>query len=191
MALPEWPRKVWLAGFAVGVCWPSRFAAPVAAFGSFLALAMSSQTGFRHTSGWALILPTNSHGNFDQPDAGIFYPWLPDLPIARIMFLGGIVSFFILLGGGYWFMRNVMERALLLSNGATIEAMHLPLDKLAAGWSTHPEAVASEDERRTRILDALAECGGNQTRAAQRLGVSRQTMVKWLKRYEIARPRKG
>jgi hypothetical protein len=44
-------------------------------------------------SGWALILPTNSHGTFDsgaQADSGIFYPWLPDLPIARIMFLAGI-----------------------------------------------------------------------------------------------------
>jgi len=78
------------AGFAVGAYWPSRFAAPVAAFGGFLAMAMSSQTGFSHTSGWAQILPTNSNGNFDQADSGIFYPWLPDLPIARIMFLAGI-----------------------------------------------------------------------------------------------------
>ena len=79
------------AGFAVGAYWPSRFAAPLAAFGGFLAMVLSSQTGFSHTSGWALILPTNSNGNFDQPtDSGIFYPCLPDLPIARIMFLAGI-----------------------------------------------------------------------------------------------------
>jgi hypothetical protein len=78
------------AGFAVGAYWPSRFAAPVAAFGGFLAMAMSAQTGFSHTSGWALILPTNSNGNFEQTDSGIFYPWLPDLPIARTMFLAGI-----------------------------------------------------------------------------------------------------
>jgi hypothetical protein len=77
------------AGFAAGAARPSRFAAPVAAFGGFLAMTMSSQAGFRDTSGWALILPTNSNGNF-QPDSGIFYPWLPDLPIARIMFLSGI-----------------------------------------------------------------------------------------------------
>jgi hypothetical protein len=78
------------AGFAIGAYWPSRFAAPVAAFGGFLAMAMSSQTGFKSPSGWALILPTNSNGNFDQTDSGIFYSWLPDLPIARIMFLAGI-----------------------------------------------------------------------------------------------------
>ena len=45
----------------------------------------ASSTG----SGWALILPTNSNNNFGQ-DAGIFYQFLPDLPIARVMFLGGI-----------------------------------------------------------------------------------------------------
>jgi hypothetical protein len=77
------------AGFAVGVFFPSRFAAPLAAFGGFLAMMMSSQTGFQDTSGWAQILPTNSNSNF-QPASGIFYPYLPDLPIARIMFLAGI-----------------------------------------------------------------------------------------------------
>jgi hypothetical protein len=80
-------------GFAVGAYWPSRFAAPVAAFGGFLAMVMSSQTGFRASSGWALILPTNSNSNFDAnalADSGIFYHWLPDLPIVRIMFLAGI-----------------------------------------------------------------------------------------------------
>ncbi len=77
-------------GFAIGACWPSRFAAPVAAFGAFLAMVLSFQTGFKDSSGWALILPTNSNGNFELTDSGIFYPWLPDLPIARILFLAGI-----------------------------------------------------------------------------------------------------
>ena len=77
------------AGFAVGALYPSRFAAPLAAFGAMLAMLMSSQTGFTHTSGWAQILPTNSNGNF-QADSGMLYPWLPDLPIVRIMFLAGI-----------------------------------------------------------------------------------------------------
>ncbi len=98
-------------GFAVGAFWPSRFAAPVAAFGGFLAMAMSSQTGFQAQSGWALILPTNSNGNFNQADSGIFYPWLPDLPIDRIMFLAGIaVAALGLTGlparaGGRWLRR--------------------------------------------------------------------------------------
>jgi hypothetical protein len=101
------------AGFAVGVLFPSRFAAPLAAFGGFLIMIMSSQTGFSHTSGWALILPTNSNGNY-QSLSGIFYPYLPDLPIARVMFLAGIaVAVLGLLGwpagaGGPWLRRTAV-----------------------------------------------------------------------------------
>ncbi len=86
------------AGFAVGAFFPSRFAAPLAAFGGFLAMMMSSQTGFSHTSGWAWILPTNSNGNF-QPDSGMLYPYLPDLSIARIMLLAGLAITFLGLTG--------------------------------------------------------------------------------------------
>ena len=61
------------AGFALGAYWPSRFAAPVAAFGGFLAVLASSKGGLGHPGGWALLLPTNSNGNY-QPISGFFYP---------------------------------------------------------------------------------------------------------------------
>jgi len=118
-------------GFAIGAYWPSRFAAPVAAFGGFLAMFLSSQTGFSHTSGWALILPTNSHGSFDgsaQTDSGIYYPWLPDLPITRIMFLAGIALAALGLTGlparaaGRWLRRvaAVLTLAGLASAGTAV-----------------------------------------------------------------------
>jgi hypothetical protein len=105
-APPYWPLAVGAlgvaafsaAGFVAGAFFPTRFTAPVAAFGGLLACGMSSQIGFSADSGWALILPTNSNGNFGQ-DAGVFYQFLPDLPIARAMFLGGIaVALVALLG---------------------------------------------------------------------------------------------
>jgi hypothetical protein len=94
---PWWPVAAGAAGvaafsalgFAAGAHFPSRFAAPLAAFGGFLAMAVSSQTGFKYSSGWALILPTNSNHNYGS-DAGIFFPYLPDLQIARVMFLAGL-----------------------------------------------------------------------------------------------------
>ncbi len=109
------------AGFAVGVYWRSRFAAPLAAFGGFLAMAMSSQTGFTHYSGWTMVLPTNSNSNFDGnglADFGIFYRWQPDVPIARIMFLAGIaVAALALTGlparaGGRWLRRAAVVTTL-------------------------------------------------------------------------------
>ena len=58
-------------GFTLGALLPSRFTAPLAAFGGFFAMMMSSQTGFHEITGWVQILPTNSNGNFQQ-DSGIF-----------------------------------------------------------------------------------------------------------------------
>jgi DNA-binding NtrC family response regulator len=49
--------------------------------------------------------------------------------------------------------------------------------------------LATEAER-ARIIDALGKCAGNQTRAAEMLGMARRTLVKKLARYGIARPRK-
>ncbi len=46
-----------------------------------------------------------------------------------------------------------------------------------------------EDERR-RIIAALEQCAGNQTKAAQLLGISRRTLVTRLKEYSLPRPRK-
>ena len=74
--------------------------------GDVLADRIPSQTG------WALVLPTNSNGNYEQQDSGIFYPYLPDLPIARIIFLAGILAACLgLLGlpahaGGRWLRRT-------------------------------------------------------------------------------------
>jgi hypothetical protein len=147
------------AGFAVGVFWPSRFAAPLAAFGGFLALVMSSQTSFHDSTGWALILPTNSNGNF-QPDSGLLYPWLPDLPIARIMLLAGIVVAALGLlglrarGDGPWTLRvaaaitaaglaamgtavGLASTARLSADGIAIPALHDAASDRPFGYTPH------------------------------------------------------
>ena len=50
------------------------------------------------------------------------------------------------------------------------------------------EAVS--DLERQRIIDALRTCGGNQTKAAEMLGISRRTLVNRLDQYDLPRPRK-
>jgi two-component system response regulator AtoC len=77
-------------------------------------------------------------------------------------------------------LRNALERALLLATGAEITAEHLP----------GPPAVVPASERE-RVLAALAACGGNQSRAARELGVSRKVLIARLEEYGVTRPRKG
>ena len=43
---------------------------------------------------------------------------------------------------------------------------------------------------RERIIDALAQCAGNQTQAAKLLGIGRTKLVERLREYELPRPRK-
>ncbi len=54
-----------------------------------------------------------------------------------------------------------------------------------------PEPTSAHDEadKRQRIAAALEACGGNQSRAAHALGVSRQTLIRWVEQYGLPRPR--
>jgi len=49
--------------------------------------------------------------------------------------------------------------------------------------------IDSEEERQ-RVLRALEQCGGNQTRAAKLLGVSRRTLINRVERLNLPRPKK-
>jgi transcriptional regulator with PAS, ATPase and Fis domain len=97
-------------------------------------------------------------------------------------------------------LKNVMERAVLLSAGPVIDFEHLPMEKLGGGSVPHLQPVAahlasdagpptSPDERQ-RIIEALSACAGNQSRAAKMLGMPRRTFVARLDQYRIPRPKK-
>lgn len=111
-------------------------------------------------------------------------------------------------------LRNVMERAVVLCSGARLELEHLP-DAVVRAESQPPNRASSvppvdssrttispdvEPERfhaeirsleRLRIMEALRRCGGNQTHAAQLLGMSRRTLVSRMSEFNLPRPRGG
>lgn len=116
-------------------------------------------------------------------------------------------------------LRNVMDRVAVFCEGSTVKVEHLPKTMLEGGFGEPVPAPAKpislprvetsstvevtahvpadefrsvvEDLDRRRVLDALAACGGNQTRAAEMLGMSRRTLVARLDAYGLPRPRKG
>jgi transcriptional regulator with PAS, ATPase and Fis domain len=104
-------------------------------------------------------------------------------------------------------LRNVIERAAVMSRGAAIEESDLALPETAeapggpiAGRGPSPtipvpagrEAPLREqllDFERARILEALKQTGGNKTRAAQRLGVTRSVLRHRMQDLGIAAPK--
>ncbi|MBL9013342.1 MAG: sigma 54-interacting transcriptional regulator [Myxococcales bacterium] len=107
-------------------------------------------------------------------------------------------------------LKAVIERAVLLARGAQLGSRHLafasdpkarPAPVAAApsaaatvasvpAVSEVPEFLDAEQRAdRARVIAALEECAGNQTRAAKRLGIARTTLVNKLALYRIPRPR--
>lgn len=98
-------------------------------------------------------------------------------------------------------LKNFVERAVLVAEDGELRPEHFPIQRLASMLPLRsiasPESVpvstprgGAEDAERERILAVLADCGGNQSRAAKALGISRTTLVARLNGYGVPRPRK-
>jgi two-component system, NtrC family, response regulator AtoC len=102
-------------------------------------------------------------------------------------------------------LRNVLERAVLLAGEGPVLAEHLLLDRVVvapapseppaparqAAPATAPELLGKLKEiERQRVTDALAAVGGNQTRAAKLLGISRGTLISRVKEFALVQPRR-
>jgi DNA-binding NtrC family response regulator len=87
-------------------------------------------------------------------------------------------------------LKNALERAVLLSQGDFLDPETLP----AGGGDDVAGARLRSDIanfERQRIVEALEKCAGNQTKAAELLGISRRTLVSRLGEYNLPRPRRG
>jgi DNA-binding NtrC family response regulator len=99
-------------------------------------------------------------------------------------------------------LKNLMEVAAALSDGTEIgiedlpgcdgptETLDLRVDDPDIADAASLDLGAAESEERRRIVAALAACSGNQTRAAEKLGMCRRTFIAKLERYRIPRPQK-
>jgi two-component system response regulator AtoC len=97
-------------------------------------------------------------------------------------------------------LRNVMERAAVMCNENTVLPEHLPSSLLAAiraaqsqpsprDQKHQPSGLHAEmkEIERSRILDAIEQCGGNQSEAARQLGMPRRTLVSRLSELGLTR----
>jgi len=92
-------------------------------------------------------------------------------------------------------LENILERAVILGADPEIGALDLGLPSSRRGAGEGTEKTVEEGAEaaelpleaveREAILKALERCGGNRTKAAKELGISRRTMLYRLKDYGI------
>ncbi|TGE33131.1 sigma-54 dependent transcriptional regulator [Desulfosporosinus sp. Sb-LF] len=89
-------------------------------------------------------------------------------------------------------LENVVERMVIISQGAVIGMESLPLfdtsSKLAKSTGSFvlpPEGVSLEEIEKSFLQQAMEQTGGNQSRAAKRLGLSRHAFLYRLEKYGI------
>ncbi len=87
-------------------------------------------------------------------------------------------------------LRNVCERLAILLAGKTIEASNLPPQILLPPRPRHnitlpPTGLSLEEVEIELIRQALARTGGNRSRSAKLLGISRDTLLYRMQKYGI------
>jgi DNA-binding NtrC family response regulator len=87
-------------------------------------------------------------------------------------------------------LKHAIEAAFVLASPGDIGPEHLPAAIRQAPPATAAEETgdlpaAISDTERKAILAALTACGGNQTRAAQQLGISRRALIYKMAKYDI------
>ncbi len=83
-------------------------------------------------------------------------------------------------------LEHALEHAFVLCQGKILEPSHLPPELRSA-----PQAQPLTQEARARsesreLRQALENCRWNKARTARELGISRQTLYRWIKRYKLS-----
>jgi DNA-binding NtrC family response regulator len=87
-------------------------------------------------------------------------------------------------------LQNVIERALILSDGATVDPDHLPMGIRVRpdfqGEETSDRLPTLEDVEKRYIRQVLDQCKGHRQKAAEILGISERNLYRKLKELEPA-----
>ena len=88
-------------------------------------------------------------------------------------------------------LRNCIERMIVLSRDEVLQKSNVPfhiISKLknpGGQVSFVPSSLDLDKHEKMLIIKALEECDGNRTRAAEKLGISRRTLHRKLKIYDL------
>jgi DNA-binding NtrC family response regulator len=82
-------------------------------------------------------------------------------------------------------LKSVIGKCALLSESDEIQPDDLPAHMKARHYESPNKSKSLEDIEKEHIINVLAETEGNQTKAAEILGINRKTLYKKIHRYKI------
>jgi two-component system response regulator AtoC len=83
-------------------------------------------------------------------------------------------------------LENILERALIFCEDGLIREEDIDLHEGGSGPSAAPALRSLDEMEKQAVIAALDSAGGNRTRAAELLGVSRKTILNKIKQYGLA-----
>jgi len=79
----------------------------------------------------------------------------------------------------------MVERAMIFCNTQTLSPIDFQFSDKKGGKSTKAIVLNLEEQEQNMILAALNECGYNQVMAAKMLGISRDSLIRRMKKFNI------
>ena len=94
-------------------------------------------------------------------------------------------------------LRNCVERMVVMARGSSLTLKDVPseirsavgdalgAERAGPGSDVASDSLNMDNQERQLIVKALQECDGNRTRAAERLGISRRTLHRKIRNYQL------
>ncbi len=82
-------------------------------------------------------------------------------------------------------LENAIERAVVLADGDELDAADFDFLEPRGGPEPSDDGGSLEALERAHIREVLESCDGNRTRAAERLGIHRETLANKIRRYRL------
>ncbi len=82
-------------------------------------------------------------------------------------------------------LRNMVERAMIFCNTQTLSPVDFQLNGSKNGKVARSVVLNLDEQEQNLILQALNECGYNQVLAAKILGISRDSLIRRMKKFNI------
>ncbi len=82
-------------------------------------------------------------------------------------------------------LRSVITKTLIFAEGHTIRPDDLPRHLAVSQQAPARQLKSLEEMEKNHIIAVLAEAGGNQSKAADILGINRKTLYKKIHKFKI------